>query len=212
MSDTARATIRFLMGICLWWLFVSPVFYGILSLPFLAASSIALLAWIVGHVLKKAAKILDFVFFAAILAMILFNQNKWLLSPILMGCIYGFSCAIICFLKKKNTQHHTYTRTDRPPQMPILLYLLGFFGIWAIGLLTTAVIPSAHAPIILMFWTCLMFVLFNEISMLATNALWVGYKTRRECFVSKRKWRIRFIIAASLLILWLGCSLWIFIG
>ena len=202
---------RFFMGICLWWLFVSPVFYGTLSLPFLIASSLALSAWIAGHFFKKAAKTLDLIFFAAILAMVVLNQNKWVLPPILMGCIYLFSCVIICFLRKKIVSSHVHIHPQQPPRMPILLYLLGFFVIWAIGLLTTAIFPSAHAPVILMFWTCLMFILFNEISMLATNALWVGYKTRRDCFVSTGKWRFRFIFAALLLVIWLGCSLFIFL-
>lgn len=208
MSNIARATIRFLLGFCLWWLFVSPVFFGTFSTPFLMASATALMAWILGLIFQKWSNRLDFVFFAAILVMAIFNQNRWILPPILMGCVYLFLCITLCFLRTKSTTPHTHPLPEPPHKLPILFYLLGFFGTWAVGLLVTALIPSVHAPIILMFWTCLMFILFNEVSALSSNALWVGYKTRRECFVSKRRWQFRFMIAVLLIVLWMGCSLW----
>ena len=208
MSHTARAIVRFFLGLVLWWLFFAPAFYGIWTPHFLAASALALVLWTAGVFLPGRTKILDIPFIAAILAMAAFNQNKWLLPPALMGGLFLFTCIAIIVLRQKASPLAAHPIPWHVAEIPAIRRFLGIFAIWGVGAVTTMLFPVAHAHIVLMFWTCLMVVLNNEISVLTANSYWIGYKTRRECFVSTARWRLRFFSAGILFVLWIAFCLY----
>lgn len=202
MTHTARSIVRFFGGLVLWWLFFAPAFFGIWTPLFIASAALALMLWLVCTILPTSARILDFPFFAAILAMAVFNQNKWLLPPALMGGILLFASIALIALRQSTPQKTTHPLPHHFADIPPIRRFAAIFAIWGLGTGIAMFFTAPHAHIVLMFWTCLMFVLFNEITILAANTLWIGYKTRRECFVSSARWRLRFIGAAVMLILW----------
>ncbi|MBQ8037358.1 MAG: hypothetical protein IJ268_10215 [Proteobacteria bacterium] len=195
MSDFTQATLRIFFGICLWWLCFSPFLAHDLSLSFAAVSFAAIAAWlctlIPSRVLKK---IFSAAFLAGILAMLCLSRGTWALPPAVTGILFALVAAASALLPVIHECPGRTASAKRSLDGLSLKRLAIFHIVWLLGLPIALFLPEKNSPQIVMAWTCAMLTAASaHIWPFQVSPEWLGFKARRECFVSNTRWRIRHI-------------------
>lgn len=195
MSDFTQATLRIFFGICLWWLCFSPILAHDLSLSFVAVSCAALASWLCTLAPSRALKkIFSAAFLTGILAMLCLSRGTWAMPPAVTGILFALVAAISALLPGiRECPGHTGS-AKRSLAGLFIKRLAIFHIVWLLGLPIALFLPENNAPQIAMAWTCAMLTAASaHIWPFQVSPEWLGFRTRRECFVSNTRWRIRHI-------------------
>lgn len=201
---TLKTFVRLLLSIALAALFLTPLLIkgGVLFCAIAAITALSLL-------FATFASASTAAFFSALLAFvglcsaILIANDFRLFSPAVAAFILSFSFPVFLSLRlppKKTTP--TQTRTEATQSLPLPRCLI-FSLSWLVGLMLIALKPSPYAPALFFGFSCLMLLASaHHLWPFALTPEWLGYKTRRKIFVSKKKYVLQSLSAAVLLILW----------
>ena len=195
MSRVISHAAQFLT-IVYWWLAVVPA----ISISPLCASIAAILL-----ALSVVAYFFDLRWFAVLFyipSVALprwISIGGWLLPAAFSGLCFPLIIAFLLFAPPKDTPK--FEPIQSRMRLPVRVYIL--LAIWLIGLLLFALFPTENTPILLLAWTCLMLFSASREWGLFTNREWYGYKTRRNIFVSSRKWKMRFILSGIVFVAWI---------
>lgn len=204
--------------LCLWGLASLPVFLGAGStLSFIAAGT-ALTTWAMffirwPHWFSWLSALL---YNIAILYMLWDTQIAWIMPPAITGCAFVIGCLCAAGAKSQTKSIKLGNPIQKPLHEKTALFQssdpiphlsatqnmrsLIFYGIWGIGLCMIMISHSPYTSSMLLAWSCMMlFAARESIWIFYTSHEWLGYMTRRECFVSTARWRWRFVRDFALL-------------
>lgn len=213
MSDFTKATLRIFLGICLWWLCFSPFLAHDLASAFVPISLVTLAIWpLTAFPMRRLTSILHTaIFLAGILAMLFMSHGRWMLPAAATGIAIALFAAISACMHT----HPAYPgKAGALPcslaKLPVLR-LAVFHAVWLAGIPIALFLPQNHTAHILTAWTCILLTSAAvHIWPFAVSPEWLGFKTRRECFVSPGRWRLRHIANIILLIIALSASCLLF--
>ncbi|MBQ9396677.1 MAG: hypothetical protein IJU23_14325 [Proteobacteria bacterium] len=194
MSRVASHAVQFLT-IVYWWLAVVPA----ISVSPLCASIAAVLlgCGIVAYFFKLRFFAVLF-YIPSVVLPLWITLGMWLLPAALFGLCFPPLIAFI--LLAPPTETPKFVPTEQRLRLPLRVYIL--LAVWLVGLLLFAFFPTENTPILFLAWTCAMLFSASREWGLFTNREWYGYKTRRDIFVSSRKWKMRFVLSALGIVAW----------
>lgn len=131
----------------------------------------------------------------ALLAFLLLNRPFWRLPPAVMASIlFVATLAHIC-----------PKISFAPPKLTTLTIRFAlFYAAWLAAIITASLGNAPFSPIILCAVTCAMILIAHAtIWPLALIPEWLGYKTRRDCFVPRSRYSLRFVCLAAAAACWI---------
>ena len=218
--------IRRIVGLCLWWLAFTPA----LSLLHLGYP-VAVCLWpVVGlGCIEASIKPIRIcgaaLFVSGLLAMLYITQDRWLLPPAIWGVLFVLGIAVMRFAgiysgiqydKPDEARDIAEARLSRNALWLDIKFpfkrLLVFYFLWMIGIVWIAFSSAVWAPVVLIAWLIVMMLLgYYAVWPYAVHPEWLGYITRRGIFVSKNRWRFRFV-TAGLGVLVLVAAIWLYLS
>ena len=201
---TLKTFVRLLLSIALAALFLTPLLIkgGVLLCAIATITTLSLL-------ISTFSSTTTVTFISALLAFvglcsaIIIANDFRLFSPAVAAFILVFSFpAFLSLPFPKKISESANAHTDALKSLPLSRCLI-FSTTWLIGLTFIALKPSPYAPALFFGFSCLMILgSARHIWPFALTPEWIGYKTRRKIFVSKKKYAVQWLCAAVLLILW----------
>lgn len=201
MSEFSRAVLRFFLGLCLWWLCFSPFLAHDLGGVFIAASLGTVVFWAATLLPSARVRITaTSLFLAGNLSMLLISHGTWPLSSAITGLLYTILAMVLLCLDQVREYPGKKTSVPKALNGLPIRRLIIFHAVWFTGMAIALFMPAKYPAHILISWTGLMLTLAAvHIWPFATSPEWLGYKTRRECFVSPRRNHLRCAADAVLL-------------
>lgn len=201
---TPKTFVRLLLSIALAVLFLTPLLIkgGVLFCAIAATTALSLIIATFSSS-PTAAFISALLAFVGLCSAILIANDFRLFSPAVAAFILSFSFPAFLSLpfppkKSAPAKEHTIA----PKSLPLPRCLI-FSATWLGGLMLIAQKPGPYAPALFFGFSCLMILASaRHIWPFALTPEWIGYKTRRKIFVSKKKYVVRGLCAVILLILW----------
>ncbi len=216
--------IRRIVGLCLWWLAFTPA----LSLMHLGYPAVVCLWPLVGlGIIEFKAKPIKLcgaaLFITGLIAMLYITQERWLLPPAIWGIVSVLGLSVMylasIFPGIHNDQPDDASdgREENVGSADLWFdikfpfkRLAVFYLFWMIGIVWIAFSNAVWAPIILIAWLIVMMLLgYYAVWPYAVHPEWIGYITRRDIFVSRARWRFRFVHAGILGLL-LFAVIWVY--
>ncbi|MBQ9816580.1 MAG: hypothetical protein IJM59_03805 [Proteobacteria bacterium] len=199
MTRLSRTITCCFIMLCMWWLAFSPGISAAFLPVFLPTAFVTFAACFLAQLRFK--RIFALLYVAGILGMLFMTRGIWIFSPAVWGTLFVLWIASFHILNTSPVQNNTDIEQVSAPN---LIRVKILFAIWILGITVSLFIPSRHTALILIAWSCLMLPLSTSVWSLTLSREWLGYTTRRDCFIGPDNWKKRFIQAAVGFILWIG--------
>lgn len=196
MNRVFLRSVQFLT-IVFWWLALVPAFS--VSSWCASTASLLLLCAVTAYFFKLRLFAVLF-YIPSVLLPLWFTKGMWIMPAAVYGLCLTFLIFFLMLEHPENTPK--FEHTEQYLRMPPRLYI--FMAVWLSGLILFSFFQTENTPIIFLIWSCLMLFSGSRESRLFINREWFGYMTRRNIFVSQKKWKIRFFISGIAVILWIA--------